>query len=147
MGQLEALAPPGMNGQYPFSKPTFAGMPGMGETVAHEDQVAGDQPVVENGSVCGGERERRAERHQATRRDAPGGAIQIEQAWVRHAAEMCRICHATPIRHEVLLWLQAPKQSASSANPSTTMSVAGLGIGSGGPAGPHSWGRRTKAVR
>jgi hypothetical protein len=44
-------------------------------------------------------------------------------------------------------WLQASKQLASSANPSTTMSVAGFGMGSGGPAGPHSSGRRTKAVR
>jgi hypothetical protein len=35
----------------------------------------------------------------------------------------------------------------SSANPSTTMSVAGLGTGSGGPPDPHSSGRRTKAVR
>jgi hypothetical protein len=43
--------------------------------------------------------------------------------------------------------LQAPKRSASSANPSTTMSVARLGTGSSGPAGPHSSGRRTKAVR
>ena len=48
---------------------------------------------------------------------------------------------------EVSPWLQASKRSASSANPSTTMSVAGLGMGSGGPAGPHSSGRRTKAVR
>ena len=43
--------------------------------------------------------------------------------------------------------LQAPRRSASSANPSTTMSVAGLGMGPGGPPGPHSSGRRTKAVR
>ena len=35
---------------------------------------------------------------------------------------------------------------ASSANPATTMSVFVFGIGSGGPAGPHSAGRWTKAV-
>ena len=44
-------------------------------------------------------------------------------------------------------WLHALKRLASSAKPSTTMSVAGFGMGSGGPAGPHSSGRRTKAVR
>ena len=41
----------------------------------------------------------------------------------------------------------APSRSASSAKPSTTISQAGLGLGSGGPAAPHSSGRRTKAVR
>lgn len=43
--------------------------------------------------------------------------------------------------------LHAPRRSASSANPPTTMSVAGFGTGSGGPAGPHSAGRWTNAVR
>ena len=38
---------------------------------------------------------------------------------------------------------QAPKWSASSPNPPTTISVAGLGTGSARPAGPHSSGRRT----
>jgi hypothetical protein len=53
----------------------------------------------------------------------------------------------TTITIEVSPWPQASKRSASSANPSTTMSVAGSGMGSGGPAGPHSSGRCTKAVR
>jgi len=55
--------------------------------------------------------------------------------------------YARAVRGNQLPGFQAPKCSLSSANPSTTISVAGLGTGSGGPAGPHSSGRRTKAVR
>jgi hypothetical protein len=31
LGQLEALAPPGLNGRYPFSYPTFGGTHGNGQ--------------------------------------------------------------------------------------------------------------------
>src|SRR5262249_34536326 len=41
---------------------------------------------------------------------------------------------------------QTPSCWARSKNVSTTMSWAGLGTGSGGPLGPHSVGRRTKAL-
>lgn len=40
----------------------------------------------------------------------------------------------------------APSRSANSAKPSTTMVHAGFGFGSGGPAVPHSSGRRTNAL-
>jgi 2-polyprenyl-6-methoxyphenol hydroxylase-like FAD-dependent oxidoreductase len=48
---------------------------------------------------------------------------------------------------EVADFRHAPRSSASSAKLVTTRSHAGFGTGSGGPAGPHSSGRRTKAVR
>ena len=40
----------------------------------------------------------------------------------------------------------AANASANSAKSSTMMSCSGLGTGSGGPDGPHSAGRRTKAL-
>jgi Amidohydrolase len=42
---------------------------------------------------------------------------------------------------------QAPRRWASSPKSWTTMSCAGFGTGSGGPARPHSVGRATKALR
>lgn len=106
-----------------------------GDQVKHQDQVTRGQPAVEHGIACRRERERCAERHQATRRCSRGGGIQVE-ARPRQLAGMCQVCHAISLSGEVSPWLQAPRRLTSSANPSTTMSVAGLGIGSGGPAGP-----------
>ena len=95
------------------------------------------RPAVDRArSACGAQGRSRAPPRE--RRRVPSSVDPEDLSRFRRRRPSTRRPFPDKTFGDLLPSFQAPKWSASSANPPTTTSVAGLGTGSGGPAGPHS---------